>query len=61
MLMGHEVVPLPPIFDYVSVPTFMALLGEANRGRDNQSHCDASGYDVLCHGCHSRGTARLKV
>jgi hypothetical protein len=49
------VVPVPPIFEHVPVPTFMALLGEANQGHDNQNHCDASGYNVLCHGCHSRG------
>jgi len=32
----------------------MVRLGEANQGQDNQSHCDASGYNVLHHGCHSR-------
>jgi hypothetical protein len=35
------------------VPTFMVRLGEADQGKDNQSHCDASGYNVLHHGCHS--------
>jgi len=32
----------------------MVRLGEANQGQDNQSHYDASGYNVLHHGCHSR-------
>ena len=29
------------------MPTFMVRLGEADQGKDNQSHCDASGYNVL--------------
>jgi hypothetical protein len=43
-----------PILEHVPVPTFMMLLGEANQCQDNQSHCDACGYNVLHHGCHSR-------
>jgi hypothetical protein len=61
MLTAYEGATVPQIFEYVPVPAFMALLGEANRGHDNQSHYDASGYDVLCHGCHSRKTARPRL
>jgi hypothetical protein len=37
----------------------MVRLDEANQGQDNQSHCDASGYDILHHGCHSQVNCEL--
>jgi len=47
-----EHVPVPSL-ENVPVPTFTVLLGEANQAQDNQSRCDASGYNVLHHGGHS--------
>jgi hypothetical protein len=38
------------MFEHVPVPTFMVLLGEANRGHDNQGYDDTHGYEILHHG-----------
>ena len=53
-LTGYERVPVAPIFEHVSVPTFMALLGEANRGHDYQGYDHTHGYEVMRHGATPR-------
>jgi hypothetical protein len=56
MLNGSAV--LLKVFDRVPMHAPFVLLSVGQQGHDNQSHYDASGYEVLHHACHSTGLAQ---